>query len=170
MTTNDDNLDFADVEVPAIAAVQLAAHAGTDPGALGAVIGSGFETLAAFIGRHNLQCTAPPRVVYDGYGPDGISVKLLMPISQPEAPPNAEPPVAIAAVPASHAYRFTHQGSYKALAQTYGKITAFMKGRGLMQCDSDWSKYMPMWEEYLNSPTTTPEDDLLTHIFLPVKD
>ena len=43
-----------------------------------------------------------------------------------------------------------------------------MRGKGLMESEADWMKYMPMWEEYLNDPATTPEAELVTHIYLPI--
>jgi hypothetical protein len=46
-------------------------------------------------------------------------------------------------------------------------ITEFLKAKGLIKTDAEWSKYMPMWEEYLNDPQTTPPEKLLTHIYLP---
>ena len=42
------------------------------------------------------------------------------------------------------------------------------KAKGPLQCEADWARYMPMWEEYLNDPQTTPEAELLTYIYLPV--
>jgi effector-binding domain-containing protein len=52
--------------------------------------------------------------------------------------------------------------------QTYGRISAFMKEKGCMQSEADWARYMPMWEEYLNDPATTPPTELMTYIYLPV--
>ena len=45
---------------------------------------------------------------------------------------------------------------------TYGQVTQFMQSQGLLTSEADWARYMPMWEEYLNDPQTTPEADLLT--------
>ena len=72
------------------------------------------------------------------------------------------------AEPTAKAYRFTHRGPYPDLAQTYRRITAFMKEKGWMESEADWSRYMPMWEEYLNDPETTPPAELLTYIYLAV--
>ncbi len=49
-----------------------------------------------------------------------------------------------------------------------GKYAWIAKAKGLMQCEADWARYMPMWEEYLNDPQTTPEAELMTYIYLPV--
>lgn len=47
-----------------------------------------------------------------------------------------------------------------------GRITEFLKEKGLLETEVDWAKFMPMWEKYLNDPHTTPEAELLTHIYL----
>ena len=52
--------------------------------------------------------------------------------------------------------------------RTYNRITALLKEKGLMESEADGSRYMPMWEEYINDPGTTPAADLVTYIYLPV--
>jgi AraC family transcriptional regulator len=37
-----------------------------------------------------------------------------------------------------------------------------------MKSEADWARYMPMWEEYLNDPDSTPAAELVTYIYLPV--
>jgi AraC family transcriptional regulator len=81
-----------------------------------------------------------------------------------------ESPIRVETLPATKAYRFTHHGPYPNLAQTYNHITGFMKEKGWMESEADWMRYMPMWEEYLNDPETTPPAELRTNIYLPVAD
>jgi len=64
--------------------------------------------------------------------------------------------------------RFTHHGPYAELMKTYGRVTEFIKAKGSMQSEADWARYIPMWEEYMNDPETTPEADLVTPICLPM--
>jgi hypothetical protein len=37
-----------------------------------------------------------------------------------------------------------------------------------MQTEDDWLRYMPMWEEYVTDPDTTPAESLVTYIYLPL--
>ena len=62
----------------------------------------------------------------------------------------------------------TNPSSAEAAYKTYGRITEFLKEKGLLKSEADWARYMPMWEEYRNDPTTTPEAELVTYIYLPV--
>jgi effector-binding domain-containing protein len=140
-----------------------------DPASIAAAIGSGFATLMPFLSSRTLTPNAPPRVVYTGYGAAGMSFTVAMPVaSAPEAPPVGS--ITVGTLPGAKAFRFTHHGAYKNLAQTYNDITAFLTVRGWMHSEADWAKYMPMWEEYLNDPDKTPEADLLTYIYLPRPD
>jgi effector-binding domain-containing protein len=91
-----------------------------------------------------------------------------MPVSADVSRDVGEGPVTVGEVPGGKALRFTHRGPYPKLMQTYEQITAWMKTEGMLGTDADWAKYMPMWEEYLNDPESTPEDDLITHIYVPL--
>jgi DNA gyrase inhibitor GyrI len=91
-----------------------------------------------------------------------------LPVVSPPSQPTAEDAGRVGTVKGGKAMRFTHRGPYAGLMGTYGRIIEFLKARDLMQSEDDWMRYMPMWEEYLNDPQTTPETDLLTYIYLPV--
>jgi effector-binding domain-containing protein len=76
------------------------------------------------------------------------------------------PAVALRALPESCALRFVHNGPYREIRGTYERIEAWLRERGGIKTASDWAHYSPMWEEYLNDPTTTPESELVTRIYL----
>jgi effector-binding domain-containing protein len=38
----------------------------------------------------------------------------------------------------------------------------------MLESEADWAKYMPMWEEYMNDPESTPAEELITNIYVPV--
>jgi effector-binding domain-containing protein len=160
-------IEFSEVQVPSALAVQVPGRSGPDPASIGAAIKTAFGTLAGLLGRHSLVPAGPPRVIYNSYGAEGVSFTLAMPVAAPSRPAN-DPSLALKTLDGTKAYRFAHHGPYSNLPHTYGQITGFMKSKGWMQTDSDWARYMPMWEEYLNDPEKTPETDLLTYIYLPV--
>ena len=167
MTTFDE-LEFSEVEVSPTLAAQVPGQSAPDPASISAAIGAAFDTLMGFLGQHALTPTAPPRVIYTSYGPEGVSFTVALPVAAAPAAPASDTPVTVDTLSGAKAYRFTHLGPYKNLMGTYGRITAFMKSKGWMESDADWARYMPMWEEYLNDPDKTPEADLLTYIYLPV--
>ena len=160
-------LEFTEVEVPPVLAAQMPGQSTPDPAAIAKAIGSTFGQLMGFVGQHKLRPSGPPRCIYTAYGPKGIEFIVAMPVAKPPAKPVKAGPGSVQSIPGGKALRFTHRGPYANLKNTYGQITEFLKTKGLMKTEADWARYMPMWEEYLNDPQTTPEADLLTYIYLP---
>lgn len=155
-------------DVEATTVVQLDCVCPSEPSAIAAEMSRAFAELGEFVGKHHLQPNAPPRAIYTAYGPDGVHFTLAMPIDSPTSPVTTDEAAHLSALPAGRTLRFTHQGPYAELAHTYGQITAYLKDAGLIETEADWVRFMPMWEEYVNDPDTTPETDLVTHIHLPL--
>jgi len=163
-----DALEFTEVEVPSVLAAQMPGVCGPDPAVISGAMRTAFGELAGFLRQHKLSPSGPPRAIYSAYGPQGVRFTVVMPIAGPPAATRMIGPGFVKSLPAARAMRFTHRGPYAELMNTYGQITEFLKAKGLMQTEADWARYMPMWEEYLNDPQTTPPEDLLTYIYLPV--
>lgn len=163
-----DRLEFTEIEVAPVLALQVSGKCGSDPKEIGPAMQTAFGQLGALMEKHGLTSAGPPRSIYTTYGPDGTEFIVAMPISAAPADSMEDAARSIGTLPGGKALRFTHRGPYPDLMTTYGLITKFMLAEGLMESEADWARYMPMWEEYLNDPHTTPEADLLTHIYLPV--
>jgi effector-binding domain-containing protein len=163
-----DDLEFAEVSVPSVLAAQVPGVSGPDPTAIAGAMRTAFNELMGFVRQHKLTPAGPPRAIYTAYGPQGVRFIVAMPIAKPATTPRTIGPGFIKPMTGGRAMRFTHRGPYADLRKTYGLITEFLKAKGLMETDADWSRYMPMWEEYLNDPQTTPLDKLLTYIYLPM--
>jgi len=163
-----DALEFTEVDVPPTLAAQMPGQSAADPPAIAAAMGQTFGKLMAFVGQRALRPAGPPRTIYTAYDPAGIKFIVAMPVAAPPATGVKSGPGSVGSLPGGRTLRFTHRGPYANLAATYGGITEFLKAKGLMQTEADWARYMPMWEEYLNDPHTTPEAELMTYIHLPV--
>jgi effector-binding domain-containing protein len=161
-------LEFAEVTSAAALAVQLSAQAGPDPASIGAAMRPAFEAAMSFVTHHGLTMTGQPRTIYTDYRPDGVSFTVALPVAAAPEQPVEESSIRVDTLPALKTYRFTHHGPYPNLGHTYSQITAFMIEHGWMTSEADWARYMPMWEEYMNDPDTTPPSELITHIYLPV--
>lgn len=160
-------LEFAEVQVAPVLAVQMSGHCATDPAAIGDAIRQKFQALFGFIARHHLVPNGPPRAIYTSYDPAGLSFLVAVPVTAGPVAPAEDPSVLVDTLPGTKAYRFTHHGPYTNLSQTYNQITEFMKEKGWLRSNADWARYMPMWEEYLTDPEKTPPAQLLTYIYLP---
>jgi len=156
-------------DVAPVTAVQLDCASGPDPASIGAEMHRAFSVLDEFVERNRLQPNAPARAIYTAWGPEGVKMTVAIPVVAPAAPVPASGAVRLGTLLATRTLRFTHRGPYRDLMATYGRITAYLRAEGLIEDEAGWVRFMPMWEEYLNEPGTTPEPDLLTHIHLPLK-
>lgn len=166
--TEYDSLEFCELEVAPALVAQVTKSSATDPAAIAEAMGAAFGDLVSYLQANGLTPAGPPRAIYTSYGPEGTAFLVAFPIAEPAVLPPASGAASVQTLPGRRAYRFTHRGSYPTLGATYGRITQFMTARGLMENEMDWARYMPMWEEYMNDPTTTAESDLLTYIYLPL--
>lgn len=161
------DLEFAVVEVPSVLAAQVRMKCPMSPEAIGKAMQQGFRTVMAFVNRHGLKAIGQPRAIYTSFSAEEVRFVLALPVGSGEGRDVEEPDVFVDSLPAKRAYRFTHHGPYPKLARTYGQITEYMKQKGLMQSEADWSRFLPMWEEYISDPEVTPESELVTYIYLP---
>lgn len=163
-----ERLEPTDVEVEPVLAVQVDGTCGPGMEGMGEAMTGAFDTIGAYLHTHGVIPTGPPRAIYTVSSPDGSRFIVAFPIAAPPAGGPEQGPVRVGELPAGKTLRFIHRGPYDQLAATYGAITEWMEGRGLIASERDWARYMPMWEEYVSDPATTPPDDLLTYIYLPI--
>jgi effector-binding domain-containing protein len=64
--------------------------------------------------------------------------------------------------PAGKALKFVHRGSYDAMDSTYEAITNYLDEKQLEAKDL-------FIEQYMKDPLTTPEDDLVIEVYVPLK-
>ena len=55
-----------------------------------------------------------------------------------------------------------HKGSYESLDSTYEKVEAYAACHGLELTDRSW-------DQWISDPGSTPEEELITHVYYPVK-
>ncbi|MDO9632698.1 MAG: GyrI-like domain-containing protein, partial [Humidesulfovibrio sp.] len=109
------------------------------------------NTLFIGIGHDDPSVTKPEAIRYDA----AITV---------EGPAQAEPPVASETLPGGEYAIITHKGPYEKLEDTYKTIM----GQWLPQSGREF-RGTQTFEVYRNNPTTTPPDELLTDIHIPLK-
>jgi effector-binding domain-containing protein len=162
-----DALEFAEMETPSVQALQIERECGSDPTAIGEAVNAAFDQLGTSLRQMQLNPTGPPRIIYTSYNQDKVCFTIAIPINTLPAGTAEGGTVSAGLMSGGKYMRFTHRGSYSNLAETYGQIAEYLRNEGLMESEADWAHYMPMWEEYINDPDETPEQDLLTYIYLP---
>ena len=160
-------LPFAEVDVPATRALQVMGECGPGHGAISTAMEECFTALMAFARAHGVTPAGPPRAIYTTMGSDGMAFVVALPIAE-DAAVDLDDRVFADVLPGVHAMCFTHVGPYAELSRTYAEIESTLRVRGLLSTERDWARFMPMWEEYLGDPATTPPSELVTHIYLPM--
>lgn len=103
------------------------------------------------IGHDDPSVTAPEDIRYDA----AITV---------DADIAVEPPVAAETLPGGDYAIIVHKGAYEKLEDTYKAIM----GQWLPQSGREF-RGTPTYEVYRNNPTTTPPDELLTDVHIPLR-
>jgi len=162
---------LAPCEVAVPDSLALLVHVVSDPAParIGAAMTSAFQRLGAVLGSEGLEMAAPPRAIYTDVSPERVCFTVAIPIAGPPGMPAPETDVEVSVLPGGRALRFTHRGPYDQLAATYREVTEWLKDQKLIDTEADWSRYMPMWEEYVSDPDCTPAPELVTQIYLPLK-
>lgn len=161
-------IESMEVQVDPTPALQLESTSTTDAAAISAAVSAAFQTMGEFLGRHAIAPVGPPRIIYTAWNDKETRFTLAFPIAGPLPEIDPAEVVSAATLPGTRALRFEHVGPYETLRETYGRIDAWLKEHKAIEGGSDWQRYMPMWEEYLNDPQTTPASELVTRIYLPL--
>ncbi len=126
------------------------------------VMQEAFGVIGSFIGRTGIAPAGPPLAVYHDWdeASGSMQIDVGFPVSTTDAA-NVEGEVKAGMTPSGEALRAIHRGPYAKLRETYGALTAHMKEQGL-------PRPQVAWEVYVSDPDKTPEDELLTEIYMPV--
>jgi AraC family transcriptional regulator len=158
-----------EVQVDPTLAVQLQSRSGMDPAAISTAVSAAFDTLGEFLGRYSIKPVGPPRIIYTAWEGNETRFTVAFPVASPVPEIGTNETVSVATLSGTRALRFEHVGPYDTLRSTYDRIDAWLREHKAIQGEADWARYMPMWEEYLNDPQTTPASELITRIYLPLK-
>jgi effector-binding domain-containing protein len=160
--------DFAELKVEKIetAPVRIAyvsSSAPKDDAAIGQAMGAAYGQIGAAMKRWKLQQVGAPISINKSWGDNGLEFDAAIPISAaPEPAPAADSPVQIKETYAGPALKVVHEGPYSGMEATYNQLFAYAAASGLEQNG-------PPWDEYVTDPGSTPEPELRTVIYLPVK-
>lgn len=158
----DREIEVVDLESRWI--VSAKGSSGPTPEEIGPALGTAYGKVMGFLGEHEIAPAGPPLAINEAWGEDGYRFEAAMPIAgKPEVEAAEAADVTIREVPATRAVRIVHRGSYDGLPSTYEALEAYVAAKGL-----EWPT-SGTWEEYLSDPEGTPEDQLLTHVFMPTE-
>ena len=120
-----------------------------------------FKTVNAAMAKAGLKASGPLMTIYTSTDDTGFQYEAAVPVEK--APTlGADSGVAVGMSPAGKALKFIHRGSYDAMDATYEAITNYLDEKQLEAKDL-------FIEQYMKDPLTTPEDDLVIEVYVPLK-
>jgi effector-binding domain-containing protein len=120
-----------------------------------------FKQLYTFLDRQGLKASGPSMTIYTSTDDTGFTFQAAVPLAEePNNPPRGD--LAVGKSPAGKALKFVHRGSYDSMDSTYEAITNHLDEKRLEAQDL-------FIEEYATDPVTTPEDQLVINVIVPIK-
>ena len=121
----------------------------------------GFKTVYGAMAKQGIKASGAPMTIYTATDDTGFQFQAAVPVAQaPTVPAGSE--ITVGKSPAGKALKFVHRGSYDAMDTTYEAITDNLEERKLEAKEL-------FVEQYMKDPVTTPEDELVIDIYVPLK-
>src|ERR1041384_5615241 len=120
-----------------------------------------FKNVYGALQKQGLKPAGPAMTIYTATDDTGFEYQACVPVS--EEPKGSLPEgLALGKSPEGRALKFIHRGSYDAMDSTYEAITNHLDEKRLEARDL-------FIEHYVTDPLTTPEDNLVIEVYVPVK-
>jgi len=120
-----------------------------------------FKSVYGAMEKLGVKASGAPMTIYTATDDTGFQFQAAVPVAQaPAVPPTGD--IKVGTSPAGAALKFVHRGSYDAMDTTYDAITNHLDEKKLEAKDL-------FVEKYLKDPVTTPEDDLVIEVYVPLK-
>jgi effector-binding domain-containing protein len=120
-----------------------------------------FKKIQDALAKQGIKPAGPAMTIYTSTDDTGFEYQAGVPVAEEPKGPLPEG-LAAGKSPDGRALKFIHRGSYDAMDSTYEAITNHLDERRLEAKDL-------FVEYYLTDPLTTPEDNLVIEVYVPVK-
>jgi effector-binding domain-containing protein len=120
-----------------------------------------FKSVLSYLDRQGIKPSGPLMTIYTSTDDTGFQFQAGAPVGEePKSVPRGD--IALGKTPGGRAFKFVHRGSYDSMDTTYDAITNFLDEKRLEAKEL-------FIEEYVTDPITTPEDQLVVNVYVPVK-
>ncbi|MBI1212022.1 MAG: hypothetical protein GC190_11205 [Alphaproteobacteria bacterium] len=152
------------VEAHPIVMMRATANA-DDAKSVSDALGTANQKILDYAMKNNLNLGGAPLAITVSHDAAGKWVfDAALPLDEtPASPPAPEDGVKVGKTYAGKVVKLTHKGSYASLNDTYARIHAYTKENKLKEGAVSW-------EEYVNDPAETAEEDLLTNVYVVLKE
>lgn len=160
--------DFSDIEiehlvVEPIEIAYLPTTSRPEPSAISDAMGKAYFEILTFIDKHDLQDAGAPLSITRTFSGSELIFDSAIPVrGVSDATPHDGATVKLGKTYGGPVIRVRHVGSYRDLSTTHRKITAYLAALGIERNGA-------AWESYVSDPGNTPEAELLTYVYYPIK-
>jgi effector-binding domain-containing protein/uncharacterized protein YndB with AHSA1/START domain len=156
-------LDVQEVETTPATVAFIEATSGKDEQSIATAIGGAYAEVGRFLAANRLKQSAPPITINTKWDDTGYLFDAAIPVDRtPEKEISAASRVKIKTTYAGKALKVVHRGAYREMTSTYDRLMAYAAAHG-------YDHNGAPWDEYVRDPGKTPESDLVTNIYLPVR-
>lgn len=160
--------DFSDLEIEhlVVEASDIAYVSTTsrpEPAAISQAMGDAYFRILNFIDERGLEVAGAPMSIMRTYSGAELVFDAAIPVDgQTESAAQGGAGIKLGQTYAGTVIRVKHRGSYRSLAATHRKISAYLAAHGI-------ERNGDAWESYVSDPSNAPEEDLLTYVYYPIK-
>ena len=148
--------DYKVIDVEARPYLTVEKTCSNDPLEISKNLGEALYEVAGFMTENNIPFASRPFSLYRGFDPNAIRFESGFFISQEDMQKTGD---RAAIMPAGKALHYTHVGSYTKLGETYQSMMNHIQQNNL-------NLGQVTWEIYIDDPTTTPEEEVRTEIYI----
>jgi effector-binding domain-containing protein len=158
-----EGLAVEHVDVAPVTVAYVEATSSKDEKAIAAAIGAGYAEVQRFMKPHGLSPAGAPLTIDTRWDEAGYAFDAALPVDREPAKPVApDSKVKVKKTYAGKALKVVHKGAYRELPSTYDRLFAYAAAHGL-------ERNGPSFSEYVSDPGSTPEPELVTIVYVPVK-
>ncbi len=152
----------ASVDRPAVTYVGVQRTCSLDE--IGTVMSDSFFSLIEGFEKAELESTAPPFCIYRVFDLQQRRVDFITAFPVENVPGSLPEGLIAAEIPAHRALRAIHTGPYRHLGNAWSTGEHHLRA-GKEKAD----RSIPPYEVYLSDPSTTPESEVVTEVYFPLK-
>lgn len=120
-----------------------------------------FKSVYGAMDKLGARPNGAPMTIYTATDDNGFQFQAAVPVARaPASPPQGD--IKVGKSPTGAALKFVHRGAYDEMDTTYEAIAHHLEEKNLEAKDL-------FVEQYMKDPVTTPEDDLVIEIYVPLK-
>lgn len=153
-------LEFSTLDAKAMPFAFVSGRSAVESRALGVALGVAYGKVSGYLSAIGGAPAGPPVAVFHGEQEGLLYFDAGYPLDRTDVAPAGE--IRVGYTPAGSAVRAVYHGSYGGLDAAHRQMRAYLAAAGLEQNG-------PSWEQYMNDPGSTPEAELVTHLYASVK-